>query len=247
MNAHLPYAFRTTLKSHLFMYENLCGPVQALAEFRSIDFPSPLLFITEEYQAPIEVFPEKQESAFNKRREKAIWLSSWNYLIAFINSSVNKCKRGVRLLVKNQKRLWGATEEKQGRVIGNLTLLYSAFIRHSGNTVQGPPTVITLPDLRPLPSLQKSRPEPSVFSSADTEANYKISQEIINVTLQSTRVMQDKQEAHNLVMVLCVRYILVFNYPPTQEWIEIIHYCDVYSIPGGLFIRGRSISVWATV
>lgn len=82
-----------------------------------------------------------------------------------------------------------------------------------------------------------------MFSSADTEANYKISQEIINVTLQSTRVMQDKQEAHNLAMVLCVRYIFVFNYPPTQEWIEIIHYCDVYSIPGGSFIRGRSISV----
>lgn len=101
MNVHLPCAFRTTLKSHLFMYENVCGPVQALAEFQSIDFPSPLLFITEEYPAPIEVFPEKQESVFNKRREKAVWLSSWNYLIAFINSSVNKCKRGVSLLVKN--------------------------------------------------------------------------------------------------------------------------------------------------
>lgn len=79
------------------------------------------------------VFPKKKESVFSKCREKAVWASSWNYLAAFVNSSVNKLKHGISLLFKNYKRLWEATQEKQDRVIGNLTLLYSVFIQDSIN------------------------------------------------------------------------------------------------------------------
>lgn len=75
MNVHFPYAFRTTLKSHLFMYENVCGPVQALAEFQSIDFPSSLLFITEEYPALMgdagnPRFSQKSRKVFSTNAEK---------------------------------------------------------------------------------------------------------------------------------------------------------------------------------
>lgn len=73
---HLAHAFRTMLKSHLFMYENVCSPVQALAESRSTDFPSSsLLFITEEYPAPMGEagnprFSQRSRKVFSTNAEK---------------------------------------------------------------------------------------------------------------------------------------------------------------------------------
>lgn len=64
---YLPCAFCTTLKFQSSMYENVCSPVQALAEFRSIDFPLPLLFITEEYPAPMG---EAGNPRFSQRSRK---------------------------------------------------------------------------------------------------------------------------------------------------------------------------------
>jgi hypothetical protein len=44
-------------------------------------------------------------------------------------------------------------------------------------------------------------------------------------------------------MVLYVGDIFVFSYLPPRNGIIII--CDVYSVPGGSVIWGRTVSIWA--
>lgn len=81
----------------------------------------------------IPCFPKEAEKCFQQMQRKSSLSLFLKYLVAFVNSSVNKLKHGISLLFKNYKRLWEATQEKQDRVIGNLTLLYSVFIQDSIN------------------------------------------------------------------------------------------------------------------
>ena len=80
-----------------------------------------------------------------------------------------------------------------------------------------------------------------MVSSTDTEANYKISQEIININTPINACDEDEEAAHSLAAVLCAGHIFVFSYLPPRDGIIIIS--DVYSIPGGSFIWGRTVSI----